>query len=331
MHDRGVDLYGQPVAQEYADFAAHWAADASPVFAEWASGVAGDEEVRALLEQLPRVKRQPNLVFAAARWHGAQPGPYADLRRLLLRDWETVRATVLARSTQTNEVARCATLLPALGLLPGPLALVEAGPSAGLCLYPDRWSYRWPDGRRLDPDDGPGRVVLDCEVDGPAPLPSRLPEVVWRAGIDLNPLDVRDDDAMAWLRQLVWPGQEERLPRLAAAVEVAREDPPHLVRGDLLSGLPDLLGQAPAGATVVVQHSAVIAYLGADDRGRFDAMMRGLVAGGVHWLSNEAPGVLPSVTGDLAVPEGSFVLGLDGRAVALTHPHGRALTWLQPR
>ena len=328
MHHQWVDLYGQAVAQEYADFAEQWAAGASPVFHEWALKVAGDGEVLALLEALPEVKRQPNLVFAAARWHGAEPGPYDGLRRVLLGQWDDVRETVLARSTQTNEVARCATLLPALGLVPGPLALVEVGPSAGLCLYPDRYSYRWSDGRRLDPSDGPSRVVLDCEVSGPAPLPARLPEVVWRAGIDLNPLDVRDEDAMAWLRQLVWPGQEERLPRLAAAVELAGEDPPHLVRGDLLSGLPDLLAEAPSGATVVVQHSVVIAYLVPEDRRRFGAMMRELVSGGVHWVANEPPVVLPSVTGAVQPPRNHFVLGLDGEAVAWTHPHGRSITWL---
>ena len=39
---------------------------------------------------------------------------------------------ILARRTQTNEPARCAVLLPALAQLPQPLALIEAGASAGL-------------------------------------------------------------------------------------------------------------------------------------------------------------------------------------------------------
>ncbi len=45
------------------------------------------------------------------------------------------------RRTQTNEVTRCATLRPALALLPQPLALIEVGASAGLCLLYDRWRY----------------------------------------------------------------------------------------------------------------------------------------------------------------------------------------------
>src|SRR5690606_34692915 len=112
----------------------------SPCFEEWALGVVGDAEVLAWLGTLPPIKRQPNLVFAAARWHGAPaPAPYAGLRRVLLEREAEVRATVLSRATQTNEVGRLATLAPVLGLVEGPLALVEVGASAGLSLFPDRY------------------------------------------------------------------------------------------------------------------------------------------------------------------------------------------------
>src|SRR5690606_8447977 len=99
----------------------------------------------ALIDTLPPGKRQPNLVLAAARWHGASGG-YDDLRRVLLTRWHDVAATVRARATQTNEAGRCATLLPFLARLPQPLALLEVGASAGLCLLPDRYSYRFDDG-----------------------------------------------------------------------------------------------------------------------------------------------------------------------------------------
>jgi hypothetical protein len=321
-----------PVAEQYVDFA-RWSRDESPCFAEWASGVADDPEVLARLSDLPNVKQQPNLVFAAARWHGVPaPGPYAGLRDALLGDDGAIRETILTRSTQTNEVGRLATLTPAFATLAGdePLALVEVGASAGLCLYPDRYSYTWvTESGRVSAGEGPR---LECEVTGRLPERVTVPRVGWRAGIDLNPLSVTDDDAMAWLANLVWPEQDERRERLRVAVDVARADPPHVLAGDLLTELPGVVDQAGTAGKVVVFHSAVIAYLESADRARFQAMMTALVGEGrCHWVSNEARNVLPDVTATgppVADDRAAFVLGVDGRAVASTHGHGRSMTWL---
>lgn len=321
------------VRAQYLEFAAQ--ATDSPCFIEWSHGVAGDPEVLAWVDDLPGLKKQPNIVYAAARWHGVPaPGPYAGLRDALLADDGTIRATIMARSTQTNEVGRLATLLPAFTrVVPdGPVALIEAGASAGLNLFPDRWGYAWSTDRGLVELGAEPR--LPCVVTGPAPLPARLPEVDWRGGIDLNPLDVTDHDAMRWLENLVWPEHDDRRRRLRQAVEIARTDPPRLVRGDVVDELPDLVAEAAEHGTVVVFHSAVAAYFPAELRARFQELMLGLVADGAcHWVSNEAPNVLPDVTA--TGPGGDpgtnlFVLGVDGRMVGRTHGHGRSLDWLIP-
>ncbi len=330
-------LYGD-VAEQYTDFAEH-AAGESPCFEEWARGVASDAELLALLGTLPPVKQQPNLVFAAARWHGVPaPVPYAGFRRELLARWDQVVETVLARATQTNEVGRLATLVPAFAELAArrgrPLALLEVGASAGLCLLPDRFGYRWVTGSGvvgLSPPTGDA-PTLTCTVSGPAPLPGALPVVGWRAGLDLAPVDVRDDDAVAWLETLVWPEQEHRRARLRAAVALARRDPPRLVTGDLTTALRTLLDQVPDGLTAVVFHSAVAAYLEPSDRQSFTDLMTGLVRDRVcSWVSNEGAAVLPDVTASgPRLPSGTptFVLGVDGRARAWAHPHGASMTWL---
>ena len=330
-----MDVHADTVRQ-YTELATQAASD-SPCFADWSRRVADDPEVLAWLDRLPVPKRQPNLVFAAARWHGvAAPGPYDGLRRALLEDDGTIRATILRRATQTNEVGRLATLVPAFALAAGegPVALVEVGASAGLCLFPDRYAYAWSTGdgvRRAAAPDGAG-PVLGCAVTGPAPLPAAAPTVGWRGGVDLHPLDVADEDQMRWLETLVWPEHDDRRAQLVRAVEVARTDPPYLLRGDLLEEVPALVERAAAHGPVVVFHSAVIAYLTDEDRGRFHTMMSDLVAAGrCHWVSNEAPRVLPEVTvTGPAVPDDhpGFVLGLDGRAVAWTHGHGRWMRWL---
>ncbi|GAB3855027.1 hypothetical protein GCM10028801_10090 [Nocardioides maradonensis] len=260
-------LFGD-IAREYADFASYCEGD-SPTFVEWAHGVAEDREIQEWLATLPPIKRQPNLVFAAARYHGVPaPGPYAGLRAALLDDAGPIRETIETRATQTNEVGRLAALVPAFATIDGPLALLEVGASAGLCLYPDRWSYAWrTKGGVTRIGAGP---ELECEVTGAAPLPTALPEIAWRGGVDLHPLDVTDADQMAWLTTLVWPEQDDRRARLRAAIDIARADPPRLVTGDLVEQLPRLVDEASAYGTVVVFHSAVIAYLEPERRREFD-------------------------------------------------------------
>ena len=171
----------------------------------------------------------------------------------------------------------------------------------------------------------PDAPTLRCAVRGPAPLPARLPAIAWRAGLDLNPLDVACDDDVRWLSCLVWPGEGDREERLAAALASARRDPPPVYCGDLLADLPALAAQAPAEATLVIFHSAVLAYVARQDRDRFAQAVRGL---GAVWLSNEAPGVVPGLP--LAeFREGTFVLGQGGRTpLAFTDGHGTWLHWL---
>jgi hypothetical protein len=155
-------------------------------------------------------------------------------------------------------------------------------------------------------------------------LPDRALEVVWRAGIDLNPLDLNDDDDMAWLSCLLWPGEADRAERLQGAIAAARRQLPPIYRCDLLDDLARVAAQAPADATLVVYHSAVLAYVDPPKRQAFGAAVHDL---GAVWLSNEGDGVLP----DLATGPGPacFLLVRDGEEVlARTDPHGTWLDWL---
>lgn len=244
------------VRERYARFASEEASGRSDVYAAWARGVVADPEVQAILARIPEAHRQPPLVFAVTRMLGAPAADYAAWRAFVQAHADQIVAACAARRLQTNEPLRLAPLLPVLTEIDGPIALLEIGAAAGLCLYPDRYSYRVVDTAgaervRLDPADGPSAVVLTSVVDGVLP-PLRLPEVVWRAGIDLAPLDARDPRDRAWLRGLVWPGEQGREQRIAAALDIAASDPPLLWQGDAKEQLAALAAQAPAGATLVI-------------------------------------------------------------------------------
>ncbi|TQK20543.1 uncharacterized protein DUF2332 [Microbacterium sp. SLBN-154] len=300
----------------------------SDTYLDWAIGISRDREVLDLIERLPDVKRRAPLLFAAMRFHGAPLAPYADVRQWLIESWGHVEETARARTQQTNEAGRCATLLPALAAIDGPIALLEVGAAAGACLFPDRYGYEYvtPDGEStwLAPSDDRSTVRLRCEINAPDFIPTRLPDVTWRVGIDVNPLSFADADDVEWLRTLVWPEHTERRRRIDKVASMIREDPPRIDRGDATELLPQLAAEAPAGTTLVVFHTAVLAYFPPDARDRFEEAVSALDC---IWLSNEGPGSLPSVAArvDRRIGIGSrFVLAKDGIPIALTGGHGQS-------
>jgi hypothetical protein len=313
------DYLGMTTAAAYAEFAACEARDVSPAYERLSAAVSRDDELLVLLGTLPPAKRQPNLLFGVVRFLGGPVNDPAAFHDYAVTNWPGIATEMRTRATQTNEAGRCAILLPVLATLPQPLALLDVGASAGLCLYPDRYTYRYGDHQI-----GAGGPVLDCVATGMAP-PARLPEVVWRAGLDLNPLDVTDPADLAWLDALIWPEHVHRRARLRAAAAVAAAEPPLLVRGDLADDLPALAAQAPAGATLVVFHTSVLYQVPPPRR---EAFTRAVGALPGHWIANEAPHVL-TYDGLPPPPDGPLcnVLALDGTPLAWTRLHGQAITW----
>ena len=321
------------VAERYDRFARDEAAGRSPLYAGWAAGVAADAAVAGILARIPATHRQPPLVFAVSRLLGAPEAAFPVWAAWLHEHAEEVVAEASRRRLQTNEPQRCAALLPALATLDGPLALLELGASAGLCLYPDRYSYRYrrPGGRvvALDPPAGRSTVVLTCEVGGEPPL--RLPQVVWRAGVDLNPLDAADERDRRFLAGLAWPGEAGRADRITAALDLVAADPPALVAADASD--PEVLrataALAPRGATLVVTTPGVLPHVPRAARERLLDAVRALDA---VWITIDPPALHSGAAWRWRPPVdprtwGGFVLGRDGEALAAVDPLGAFVHW----
>ncbi len=200
-------------------------------------------------------------------------------------------ATLATRRTQTNETARCAGLLPAFAAVAGgrPLAQIEIGASAGLNGLWDHYAYDY-GGRPAGDASSPLRIA--CELRGVAVPPLAAPEVAWRRGVDLSPVDVTDPRDVRWLHACLWPDQPARHARLEAALAVAREHGPVEVRrGDALALLPALIESAPAGALVCVFHTAALAYFTPEQIGELRALLAA-VERDVVWVGGESPGLL---------------------------------------
>ena len=177
---------------------------------------------------------------------------------------------------QTNEVGRCAALLP--GFLTValetemPLRLLEIGASAGLNLCWDR--YRYISGEfDSGPPDSP--LAIDFELRGHLQAPDVAEiEITERQGCDLAPIDPLTAEGRVSLLAYVWPDQPARIERLRAALDIRAEVPVSIDQGGAASWAKQILAQRSPGRATVLYHSIVMQYLSEEERGAFERYVR---------------------------------------------------------
>jgi hypothetical protein len=240
-----------------------------------------------------------------------------------------VLADFLAQSVQTNEVQRSAVLLPGLlevaRRVQAPLRLLELGASGGLNLLPDCWHYRF--GRRgWGTPDAP--LHLAPAWSGPLP-PLEAPLAIRaRRGVDLHPLDFRDDAVVRRGLAYLWPDQRERTQRFRIAVTALRASAVRVEQGDVAVWLPRALDDQAGEGPTVVFHSIFWQYLPPETRrvteaAIRDAGARASAAAPVAWLryEPEADGRHFELTLDLWPGPGERI------RLARAHPHGASVDW----
>ena len=334
------------VGRQFDHFATHEADQASPLYARLCRAIAKDVRLLELAAHSTSGP-VPNLFLAAVQYllrhepnHPLQAyyptlggssmlesDPVPLFRAFCLQRAAAIQLLLRTRRVQTNEVRRCALLLPAFGLVAEeaaerPLALVEIGTSAGFNLLWDKYAYDYGDGRVYGT---PGaHVRLACELRGERPpLPGDIPRIASRLGVDLNPIDVRDEDAVNWLRALVWPEHTARLERLDHAVEMVRAAAPPLIAGDALDLLPDVLAAVPPNALLCLYHTFTINQFSSKARAQFHELLDD------HGTRHDLCCV--SISG-AAEPELRLLRYRHGRrderVLARCEPHGQWLAWL---
>jgi hypothetical protein len=334
--------------------------------------IAGHDGLLAMLTELPADRLPPLVASAAIRFlvHRDNPAPLARYfpepglpqppfddgfepaaTVFVSESLSEIRALCRSHRYQMNEVARCAQI--ALGIAAvtgpagGPTALVDLGTGAGLGLQLDRYRYEV-GGTSTGPADG---LSVTCEIRGERrpPLPG-LPPIASRVGIDIDPVDLRDQGARAWLTACA-PPEASALSRLTAAIEVAQQHPAPIVAGDVVTALPGVLADLPHAVPVLVTDAYLAVFLPPDKR----AMLFGVLADAarrrpVTWLSldplvplgraarDSVQGIeLPAWLVADSQQNGLFaVLGVrtfdrgceTGRLLARAHPSGQWVEWL---
>jgi hypothetical protein len=292
---RDTDEALAALAQQFERFARLECGE-SPLYRQLAGGIARDRDLLRLAAHgnhgpkpnlflgavhylLLTDARDPLATFYPSVQSAAHPtaDPVPAFRAFCLAHPEQIRALMQSRRVQTNEVARCAVLLPGFAFVAQhtdapSLQLVEVGTSAGLLLHWDRYGYDYHGAWRYGRDR---EVVILCEVRGTErpSFPEQLPAVLSRSGIDLHPMDVQDEDQARWLQALVWPDQPDRAERLRRAIAVARQQPVPLTAGDATVVLPDLLSELPLVGELCIFHAHTLNQFTPEGRRRYFALL----------------------------------------------------------
>ena len=219
----------------------------SKLYASLARSLADEPVVEVLVGDHEPKWEAPLRLFGGVHYlelAGMVQHPWGKLRGVLEANRDWLARFVAEQPIQTNEVQRCWGLLPAfLAVADGrPLDLVELGPSGGLNLFWDRYSYRYGEKRWGDPAAG---LELSGHAEGgpPGDLLRTEVEVGRRVGIDRRPVDVTTDHGA------------------------------RLLDGDYVEVLPALLAERDLDVLTVVYHSVSTVYLRSDERQRLDEIL----------------------------------------------------------
>ena len=350
------------LADAWRRFATEQCRGYSPLYERVSMAVAADERVLDLVLGAPLPGWQPNVLLAAVHdlvLAGADH-PLAAVYRgdtdptdvgslfcdLVVRNRDAVAHLLATRRTNTNECGRSAVIVPALRWATDrmggePIAFLDAGASAGLNLYLDRYLLDYGDRGTMGPADAAIRISCALRGDAPVPIGRRSPEIAARLGLDRAPVDLRDPVAARWQLACTWP-DTNRLQRTTAAIELVLSDPVEVVEGDLLDDLEATIARLPEDLPLCVVTTWVMAYVRRDDRARFGERLRELSGSRprpIAWISAEGPRVLdwlPTVP-DIASPDGiepsvlactRYVAGRSQvEVLGRCHPHGAWLHW----
>jgi hypothetical protein len=367
---------GAALAKHFTHFAEH-EVTGDPLYVALCRHVAVRPDLLELMRHAPPTQRVPNLLLASVHERvlagvahalrdyfpsaGGSRVPDADLAAtfddFIAAQRDALCRLLATRSTQTNEIGRCAVLWPALGALAqrsghARLALFDFGSSAGLNLGVDGYCYDYGAFRLGDAhSDVP---PIECHAVGDhAALQctaAHAPQIVERIGVDPAPVNVHDDAQVRWLRACLWPYDRVRLARLDQAVKAARRRGLRVQRcDDCAAAIEPWLDTLPAGVQAVVFNSWVLHYFDKAARAAHVQRMRELVQRrGIAWLSAEGAHIVlgdapPAEGGDTSVSDEQLAKGslwwltLPDREgavpistlLARSHPHGRWVQWLE--
>ncbi len=236
---------------------------------------------------------------------------------------------------QTNEAGRSASIMAGLLWLAQHVVprfeLFELGASAGVNTMLERYRFQLDD-TAIGPENSPMRIEPEWRGEGSPPPPPASFKILSVRGCDVAPIDLSDEASALKLKAYVWPDAPARMARIDAAIQLASENPPDIVRQDAGEFVAKTLARTQAeGTTRAMFHSIMWQYMPADTQ---DAITRAFGEAGAT-ATPKRPMAWISLETDPATFRHELKVrywngGADDGATTLlshAHPHGAWVEW----
>ncbi len=275
----------------------------------------------------PLAEYYPSVVGDRARPVDARTGP--TFARFCTAYADQIAAILATRLVQTNQVQRALVTRLGLALLrrvtSAPVCLVEVGCSAGLNLRADRYAFTV-GGTTVGEPTSPVRIAVDVPDAHLLPALEPVPRIADAVGVDLDPPDLTDADDRAWLRALVWPENAHQATLLRAAMTAVADDPPRVLRGNIIDIGADVAASLPPGVPRLVVHTATRIHVPVAQRPAFDTVIAAFAADGpmLHLALEDDHRTAPSGRPGIGL---TATDSTGSRTIAVADGH---LAWLEP-
>lgn len=253
----------------------------------------------------------------------------------LVDTFDTVLLPWLDGPPQTNEAGRSASIMAGLLWLAQRSAvrfeLLELGASAGINTMLDRYFFRLGE-TVTGPPGSPMRIEPEWRGASP-PEPPEGFAIASVRGCDVAPIDLTDPAAALRLKAYVWPDAPGRLARVDAAIALASERLPKVIRMDAADFIAQALAAPRAhGTTRVLFHSIVWQYLPTATQEAIAARMEGAARDAsrerpLAWIALETNPATFAHELTVRLWDGAEHRG-EPVLLARAHPHGAWVEWV---
>lgn len=254
----------------------------------------------------------------------------------LVETYDTLLLPWLDGPPQTNEAGRSASLMAGILWLAQRVVprfeLFELGASAGVNTMLERYHFKL-GATETGPANSPMRIEPEWRGQGASPpAPPEEFEIVSVRGCDVAPVDLSDTASALKLKSYVWPDAPARMARIDAAIQLAGERAPDLVKQDAGDFAAQMLARPQGeGTTRAMLHSIMWQYMPPETQDAITAAMEEAGAKAtperpLGWISLETDPA--TFRHELKVRYWNG--GADDGAVALlshAHPHGAWVEW----